>query len=72
MVTKYNMVIITENYHVISIFKFLVPLSDCQQIVQKFDKRKIIMEWRLVGKYALGKILMFVLECINWLIHRIV
>ena len=30
-------------------FKFLVPLSDCQQVVQTFDRRKIIMESRLMG-----------------------
>ena len=34
------MVIITENYHVISILNILVPLSDCQQIVQTFDRGK--------------------------------
>ena len=34
------MVIITESYHVTSILNFLVPLSDYQQIVQTFDRRK--------------------------------
>ena len=48
--TKYNMVIITENYHVISILNFLVPLSDCQQIVQTFDKRKKYNGIKIGGK----------------------
>ena len=44
------MVIITENYHVISILNFLVPLSDCQQIVQRFDKRKKYNGIKIGGK----------------------
>ena len=44
------MVIITENYHVISILNFLVPLSDCQQIVQTFDKRKKYNGIKIGGK----------------------
>ena len=46
-------------------FKFLVPLSDCQQIAQRFDRKKIIIESRLMGKHGLGKILILLLECIN-------
>ena len=44
------MVIITENYHVISILIFLVPLSDCQQIVQTFDRRKRYNGVKIGGK----------------------
>ena len=36
--TKYNMAIITDNCYFA--LKFLVPLSECQQIVQTFDWRK--------------------------------
>ena len=46
-------------------FKFLVPLSDCQQIVQTFSRRKNYNGVKIDGKYALGKILMPLLECIN-------
>ena len=48
-------------------FKFLVPLSDYQQIVQRLTEE--IVRWmgkkRLMGKYALGKILVPLLECRN-------
>ena len=37
-------------------FKYLVPLSDCQQIVQTFDRRKDYNGYNgLTGKYVLQK-----------------
>ena len=44
------MVIITENYHVISILNFLVPLSDCQQKVQTFDRKRKYNGVKIGGK----------------------
>ena len=44
------MVIITENYHVISVLNFLVPLSDCQQIVPTFERRKNYNGVKIGGK----------------------
>ena len=46
-------------------FKYLVPLSDCQQIVQTFDRRKDYNGVKIDGKICFKEVLIPLLECIN-------
>ena len=46
-------------------FKYLVPLSDCQQIVQTFDRRKDYNGVKIDGKISFREVLIPLLECIN-------
>ena len=39
-------------------FKYLVPLSDCQQIVQTFDRRKDYNGVKIDGKICFTEVLM--------------
>ena len=45
--------------------KFLVPLSDSQQIVQTFDRRENYNGVKIGGKICFREDIMSLLECIN-------